>query len=102
MGCGALKEIDPHSGEVKSMRTAEAHRRKGVASKMLAHIVAEAKRRGYATLNLETGAMPAFAAARAFYATHGFLRCEPFADCTHDPNSVFMTMPLAPHEKRRC
>src|SRR4028118_1676175 len=56
LGCGALKELDPRSGEVKSMRTAEAHRRRGVASKILEHIIKEVKRRGYNCLNLETGA----------------------------------------------
>ena len=46
-GCGALKEIDPVHGEVKSMRTAKTHLRRGVASMLLQHIIAEAKRRGY-------------------------------------------------------
>src|SRR5438046_5746143 len=31
LGCGALKELDPQHGEIKSMRTASAHLRKGVA-----------------------------------------------------------------------
>src|SRR5678815_3209492 len=55
VGCGALKEIDPHHGEVKSMRTAKASLRKGVASKVLQQIISEAKRRGYRRLSLETG-----------------------------------------------
>src|SRR5690242_8520265 len=56
-GCGALKELDKQHGEIKSMRTAYAHQRKGVASQMLQHILREAKRRGYQRLSLETGAM---------------------------------------------
>src|SRR5687767_2859145 len=54
VGCGALKELDREHGEVKSMRTAKAHLRKGVAATLLEHIIAEAKRRGYRRLSLET------------------------------------------------
>src|SRR5207302_4293354 len=49
-GCGALKELNTGNGEVKSMRTATAHLRKGVAAAVLQHIIAEAKRRGYRRL----------------------------------------------------
>lgn len=54
LGCGALKELDSRNGEIKSMRTAQAYRRQGVASKILEHIIEEAQRRGYNCLNLET------------------------------------------------
>lgn len=90
-GCGALKELDPQHGEIKSMRTAYAYQRKGVASKMLAHIIAEAKRRGYRRLSLETGSMAYFEPARKLYASFGFAHCEPFGGYRLDPNSVFMT-----------
>lgn len=91
LGCGALKELSPDHGEVKSMRTARAHRRSGVARAMLAHIVAEARRRGYERLSLETGSMAEFAPARALYERFGFGYCGPFAGYVDDPNSVFMT-----------
>jgi putative acetyltransferase len=91
LGCGALKELDPHTGEVKSMRTSIPHRRKGCAAKMLQHIISEAERRAYDRLNLETGAFPEFAPARNLYLRHGFEYCRPFAEYTDDPNSVFMT-----------
>jgi putative acetyltransferase len=93
-GCGALKALDATHGEVKSMRTAAAHRRRGVARALLEHIVAEARARGYARLSLETGSMSAFEPARTLYARYGFVRCEPFAAYGPDPNSVFMTLPL--------
>ena len=54
-GCGALKELDAQHAEIKSMRTAAAHRRKGVASALLQHLLEEARRRGYRRLSLETG-----------------------------------------------
>ena len=93
-GCGALKALDARHGEIKSMRTASAHLRQGVASRMLMHIVDEARRRGYARLSLETGSMDAFVPARTLYARHGFVACPPFADYADDPNSVFMTREL--------
>ncbi len=94
LGCGALKELDPRSGEVKSMRTVKAHRRRGVASKILEHIIKEAERRAYDCLNLETGAFPEFAPAQALYRRYGFEYRGPFAEYIDDPNSVFMTKKL--------
>ena len=94
LGCGALKELDSRSGEVKSMRTAKAHRRRGVASKILEHIIKEALRRAYDCLNLETGAFPEFAPARALYIRYEFEYRGP-AQYIDDPNSVFMTKKLA-------
>jgi putative acetyltransferase len=94
LGCGALLELDRTHGEIKSMRTATPHLRKGVASQLLLQIIAEAKRRGYARLSLETGSMDAFVPARALYARFGFVVCEPYACYVPDPNSVFMTLEL--------
>jgi putative acetyltransferase len=94
LGCGALKELDPAHGEVKSMRTATAHRRKGVARALLRHLVAEALGRGYQKLSLETGSQSAFEPARRLYESFGFGYCPPFQGYGEDPNSVFMTRPL--------
>ncbi len=91
LGCGALKELDTAHGEIKSMRTARAHLRKGVASGILQHIINEAERRSYSRLSLETGSMVTFEPARSLYARFGFDYCGPFADYTKYPNSVFMT-----------
>ena len=95
IGCGGLKELDPHHAEIKSMRTASAHLRKGVARNILEHIIHEAKRRGYERLSLETGSMDAFEPARRLYANFGFTFCGPFGDYVDDPYSVFMTKELA-------
>ncbi|MGH9929610.1 MAG: GNAT family N-acetyltransferase [Pyrinomonadaceae bacterium] len=94
LGCGALKELDSQHGEIKSMRTASLHLRKGVATRLLSHIIEEARRRGYCRLSLETGSMAAFAPARKLYSKFGFTYCEPFADYVEDPYSVFMTREL--------
>jgi putative acetyltransferase len=94
LGCGALKALGSAEGEIKSMRTASQHRRKGVARKVLEHIVAEARQRQYTRLYLETGSQPAFEAARQLYTSLGFLECPPFADYIEDSNSVYMTLKL--------
>lgn len=94
LGCGALKELDPAHGEIKSMHTAEAARGKGVARRLLQHIVDEARRRGYRRLSLETGGTADFAAAHGLYGSFGFQSCGPFADYVLDPFSVFMTLEL--------
>lgn len=91
LGCGALKELSSTHGEIKSMRTAAAHQRKGVARTVLEHIIREATARGYTRLSLETGSMPAFEPARTLYETFGFDYCAPFGEYVEDPNSVFMT-----------
>lgn len=91
LGCGALKRIDSFHGELKSMRTARAHLRKGVARAVLLHILAYARSRGFARVSLETGSAPAFAPARQLYAREGFVECGPFEGYLPDPHSVFMT-----------
>ena len=94
LGCAALKQIDPTHGEVKSMRTATAHLRKGVAAGLMQHLLDEAERRSYHRLSLETGSASAFAPAHQLYAHFGFVFCKPFGDYVEDPYSVFMTREL--------
>ena len=94
LGCGALKELDAHHGEIKSMRTSSRHLRKGVARTLLQFIIGAAESRSYRRLSLETGSMQAFEPARQLYARAGFIPCPPFADYLPDPNSVFMTKEL--------
>ena len=95
IGCGALKQIDPAHGEIKSMHTAARQRGRGVGIAILNHIVAEARARGYRRLSLETGSMAAFAPARALYTGFGFTECAPFDTYNPDSNSVFMALDLA-------
>ena len=94
LGCGALKELDRTHGEIKSMRTPTALRRRGAGRAMLMHIIDVARSRGYERLSLETGSFAAFKPAQTLYASLGFTHCGPFADYTDDPNSVFMTLRL--------
>lgn len=94
VSCGALKQLDSGHGEVKSMHTASAYLRKGVASSLLGHLISEAHRLGYTRLSLETGSMEAYEPARKLYSRFGFEVCGPFGDYVLDPNSVFMTREL--------
>lgn len=96
LGCGALKEIGPGEGEIKSMRTAAHARGRGIGGRLLARILAEARDNGYTRLYLETGSQEFFAPARRLYRRHGFQECAPFAGYSLDPNSVFLTLDLSP------
>jgi putative acetyltransferase len=95
VGCGAVKALDASHAELKSMRTAQARKRSGIASLLLEHILAEATRMGFARISLETGSADFFRPARSLYEKYGFDYCEPFADYRLDPHSVFMTRTLA-------
>ena len=91
VGCGALKRLDAEHAEIKSMRTSNAFRRKGIGKLMLEHIIDAARRDGYRRLSLETGTPPFFEPARTLYKSYGFEVCPPFADYRIDPYSVCMT-----------
>ncbi|ADZ89740.1 GNAT family N-acetyltransferase [Marinomonas mediterranea] len=93
-GCGALKELDARHAEIKSMRTSPKFLRRGVASKMLAFIIDEAKARNYNLLSLETGTPEPFLPAQKLYLSQGFEYCPPFANYEEDPYSVYMNKVL--------
>ena len=102
LGFGALRELEPRTGEVKSMRTADAHLRTGVAATILDHIIAEARQRGYARLSLETGSGPAFEPALKLYRKYGFTNGTPFGGYEKSPFNQFLHLDLeAPTDKGR-
>lgn len=94
MGMGALKALPDNTGELKSMRTHEAHLRKGVAAALLEHMIAEAKRRGYRRLSLETGSGPAFDAALTLYRRYGFAGGPAFGDYEKSEFNQFLHLDL--------
>lgn len=94
VGIVALNALSPDHGEVKSMHVAERMRGRGYGAAIVRHVIATARARGMSRLSLETGSWPFFAPARALYARHGFVECEPFEGYKPDPNSVFMTLDL--------
>jgi putative acetyltransferase len=94
LGCGALKHLDDSAGELKSMRTAAAHLRKGVGARILGHLLALARARGYRRVSLETGSGPAFEPALALYRRHGFVRGEPFGDYVESELNQFLHLDI--------
>jgi putative acetyltransferase len=78
LGMGALKELDPSTGEIKSMRTDPKHLRNGVGAAILDHLLEIARRRGYRRISLETGTGPSFEPAVALYRKRGFVKGEVF------------------------
>jgi putative acetyltransferase len=93
-GFAALKQLDDGHGEVKSMRAAPAARGTGVGRALLTHIVAEAGRRGYRRLSLETGTAALHAPAVSLYRSAGFTSCEAFADYPPSPHNQFFRLDL--------
>jgi len=94
LGFGALKELDAGSGEIKSMRTADGHLRKGVAATILDHIIAEARKRAYTRISLETGSGVAFEPALALYRKRGFTNGGAFGDYEKSPFNQFLHLDL--------
>jgi putative acetyltransferase len=89
LGVGAIKELPPAHGELKSMHTAAEARGRGVGQAMLRHLLSVAQARGYRRVLLETGTTPGFAAARALYAGAGFVPAEPFGDYQRTEDNTF-------------
>jgi putative acetyltransferase len=94
LGVGALRELDPSHGELKSMHTVASMRGEGIGRAIAAHLVGLARERRYERVSLETGTYDAFAPARALYRQLGFEPCEPFGDYTANPHSICMTISL--------
>lgn len=91
---GAIKTLSTDHAEIKSMRTVEEHRGKGLGAQMLDFLIEHAAQKGIRQLSLETGSFDYFEPARKLYSKRGFTICEPFADYEIDPNSTYMTMAL--------
>lgn len=94
LGCGALKELAPDHGEIKSMHTGTASRGRGIGDRLLRHILEVARSRGYSRLSLETGSTEHFRPARSLYAKYGFVGTGPFGSYRPDPHSAFMTLEI--------
>jgi putative acetyltransferase len=94
VGCGALKDLGDGTGEIKSMRTADGHLRKGVGERILLHIITQARARKHRRLSLETGSGSAFDAALALYRKHGFTSGSAFGDYVKSDFNQFLHLDL--------
>jgi putative acetyltransferase len=100
LGCGAVAMLSAAEAELKSMRTAQEARGRGVATAVLAEAIATARRAGAARLLLETGTEPLFDPAVRLYERHGFVPCAPFAGYTADPHSRYLRLELGEPDPR--
>ena len=91
MGCGALKFLDKDHGEFKSIRIHNNFRGKGYGSKIVNHLINEAKNLKIKRLSIETGSGDFFAPARKLFNNCGFKPCPPFAHYKEDINSLYLT-----------
>lgn len=94
LGVGAIKTLDEHHAEVKSMHTARVARGRGVGRAILEHLLGHARAEGIRRVSLETGSMESFSAAVKLYERAGFRRCAPFGHYRESPNSVYLTLEL--------
>ena len=92
IGIGALKFLDKEHGEFKSIRVNDQFRNNGNGSKVINHLINEAKKLNIQKLSLETGAGDFFLVARKLFNNRGFKICEPFSHYKNDINSVYMSM----------
>ncbi len=88
IGCGAVRKIDPQTGELKRMYVAAAQRSQGVGGALLAALESEARKLNLRKLVLETGVRQF--AAIALYQRTGFARIDPFGEYTTSPLSLCM------------
>ncbi len=94
IGCGALKFLERNHGEFKSIRVANEFRKKGVGSRIINHLIEDAKKLKITKLSIETGAGEFFLPARNLFSKFGFKDCPPFAHYKKDPNSCYYTLDL--------
>ena len=92
MAIGALKFLDKKHGEFKSIRVNDKFRGKGNGSKVINHLIDEAKKLDIIRLSLETGSGKFFMPARKLFVKYGFSISGPFSHYENDINSVYMTM----------
>ncbi len=94
VGCGALKFLEKHHGEFKSIRVVDKFRKSGIGEKIINHLVEEAKKLEITKLSIETGSGDFFLPARKLFTKFGFKKCSPFAHYKEDPNSCYYYLDL--------
>ncbi|KOX38267.1 MULTISPECIES: GNAT family N-acetyltransferase [unclassified Streptomyces] len=80
---GAYRRYDEHTAELKRIWTHSAHRRRGLARRVLTVLEREAAARGYSRVYLTTG--PRQPEARGLYLASGY---RPLFDVSADPETI--------------
>ena len=91
-GCIALRPLEGNVGEVKRLFVQEAHRGEGWGRKLIEALMREARGIGYRRLRLDT--LQRMDAARALYASKGFVPCAAYYP-NPLPGVVYMECDLA-------
>ena len=91
IGCGALKFIGQNHGEFKSIRVSDDFRNRGIGSKIISHLIIQAKKLGIKKLSIETGSGKFFLPARKLFEHFKFVKCKPFAHYKEDKNSIYLS-----------
>lgn len=94
LAIGALKELAPDHGELKSMRTRTDRLRHGAGTAILTALLDLARSRGYRRVSLETGSGAPFEAALALYRKHGFREGGAFAGYVRSDFNRFLHLDL--------
>lgn len=92
LGCGAVRRLDPSTGEIKRMYVASDARGKGIGRAILETLQLEARLLGVQRLVLETGNRQQ--AALALYRQAGFVEIPAFGEYVGSPASVCMAKEL--------
>jgi putative acetyltransferase len=91
VGVGAIRKLDAHHAEIKSMHTLSKSRGSGVGRAMVAHIEDFARSSGIERMSLETGTNEAFKPARELYKYLGYNSCDAFGDYVLNEDNMCMT-----------
>jgi putative acetyltransferase len=92
-GCGAVRLVDAGAAEIKRMYVPPALRGRGIATRLLAHLEAEARQLGATRLVLETGERQFESVA--LYRRAGFVEIPRYGEYVDSPLSLCMGKPLA-------
>ena len=91
VGVGAIRKLDAHHAELKSMHTLAKSRGSGVGRAMVAHLEDFARSSGIERMSLETGTNEAFKPARELYKYLGYNSCDAFGDYVLSEDNMCMT-----------